>query len=412
MKDINYKNLKTGGALLVGSQLFQAILAFCVNLVLVRHIFPSEFGRFALILAGASVVYSIISPRINVLIIRKPEIEYDNKTKDMLFSAMTLETLVATLIISIWLIVSNNAGLWELTLVGAIGLRHWTDINKAFYERTMPPYHKLALVETSASAGGHLLALALVLTGFGWVALFIREILNSFINLFGLWGIGGMTLYRLRFLTVNEWLDLFKDARGVWLDGVMEGNFHRLTILLAGFFGGEVIAGLFFQAQRLANVPHQMLSPIVSRILAIWFGRTEDARVRREGRNKVLRVLGIPLLIAGILTVLFADPVVPWLFGESWARVADILLAMFGMVVFSTMFETLRTYCFTTRQTIIMFGGRVVQYAGLLIPIAVGAVGWLGADVTLAIGLSAAYFLAFLFIFFVLHLYEKKAFKD
>jgi len=406
MNEINYKNLRISGAFLVGGQLFQAILAFGVNLVLVRHISPGEFGRFALILAGTSIVYSVISPRVNVLITRMPQANYNSKVKDMFFSAMTLETLVGALIISLWLIASDNAGLFEFMLVGAVGLRHWTDLNKAFFERSMP-YRQLAVVETSAAAGGHFLALFLLLGGFGWIVLFIREMMISFINLIGLWRIGGLTLYSPRLLSVSEWVVLYKDCKGVWLDGVMEGNFHRLTILLAGLLGGESTAGLFFQAQRLAFVPHQILAPIVSRILAVWFGQTEDDGVRKAGRARVLRLLFLPLLLTGILTLLFSDPVVPWLFGENWARVADILMAMFGMVIFCTLFETLKAYCLTTRRTVTMFGGRVVQYVGLLVPTAAGYSGWLSGDFALAAGLSTAYFFAFLFIFIVLHLNER-----
>jgi len=401
MDNIDYKKLRTASFFLVSGQLFQAFLAFGVNLMLVRHITPSEFGRFALILAGASLIYSIISSRINFLIARMPEADYNIEIKQKLFSAMTLETIVATLFIMLWLIASNKPGLWEYLLVGAVGLRQWTDLNKAFFERDMP-YRQLAIVETGASTGGHLIALSLVLSGMGWMVLFIREILISFINLFGLWRVGGLTIYRLRFLTFKEWLSIYKDARGVWLDGVLEGNFQRLTILLAGFFGSEFVAGLFFQAQRLAFVPHQLLSPIVSRILAVWFGRTEDNVLRDSGRDRVLRILFLPLLLAGILTVLFADPVVPWLFGQSWFRVADLLIYMSGMVIFCTLFETLKSYCLATRATATMFGSRVTQYIGLLVPTAFGFFGWFSADIALALGLSLAYFLGFIFIFIVI----------
>ena len=195
-------------------------------------------------------------------------------------------------------------------------------------------YRKLAIVETSAMASGHFLALTLVLSGFGWIALFVRELLISIINVLGLWRIGGLTLYFPRLLTIKECIVLYKDCRGVWVDGVMEGNFQRLTILLAGLFGGEATAGLFFQAQRLAMVPHQVLAPLVNRLLVVWFGQTEDTDARRAGRDKVLLFLFFPLLIAGILILLFANPVVPWLFGEKWASVTGILIAMIGMIIF------------------------------------------------------------------------------
>ena len=400
MSNFEYKRLKIASMFLVSGQVFQAVLAFGVNLILVRHISPGEFGRFAIILAGAFLIYSIISSRINILIARMPEFDYTFDIKQKLFSAMTLETIVATLFILFWLIISDEAGFWEFTLVAAIGLRHWTDLNKAFFERNMP-YRQLALVETGASTGGHLIALSMVLIGMGWVVLFVRELLISLFNLLGLWRVGGMTIYRLRFLTLREWLDLYKEVKGIWLDGVLEGNFQRLTILLSGFLGSEVIAGFFFQAQRLAFVPHQVLSPIVNRILAVWFGRTEDVKIRDDGRNKALKILFLPLLLTGFLTILFADPLVPWLFGQSWLRVADILVYMSGMIVFCTLFETLKSYCLVTRATITLFGGRVVQYIGLLVPIILGYLGWFKADLALAMGLSFAYSFGFLFILMV-----------
>ena len=407
MTVVDTKTLKIGGIFLVFGQIFQALLAFGINLVLVRYIFPDEFGHFALALAGASVVYSVISPRVNVLIMRRPEADIDDKAQSIFFSAMTLETLAATLIILFWLAVSGNAGPWEILLVGAVGLRHWTDLNKTFFERTMP-YRQLAILETGASTGGHLVALAMVLSGFGWIALVIREALISIINLWGLQRIGGLTLRRFRFLSWIEWRVLFKEARGVWLDGVLEGNFQRLTVLLAGLLGGEAMAGLFFQAQRLAVVPHQVLSPIIHRVLANWFGRTEDAPARITGRNRFLMFISVPLLAAGILTVIFADPVVPWLFGESWARVADIVAAMCGMISFYSLFETMKTYCLSARHSVKLLGGRVVQYGGLLVPTAAGFAGWISIDISLAIGLSTAYFLAFLVVFVLLHRDERR----
>ena len=406
MSNIKYETLKTASIFLVSGQLLQAMLAFGVNLVLVRYISPSEFGRFALILAGAYFAYAIISPRVNVLITRMPQANYTSEVKSIFFSAMTLETVLGTIIICFWLIISGNSGFWEFMLISAVALRHWTDLNKAFFERSMR-YRKLAVVETSAMASGHFLALTLVLSGFGWIALFVRELLISIINVIGLWRIGGLTLYFPRLLTIKEWIVLYKDCRGVWVDGVMEGNFQRLTILLAGLFGGEATAGLFFQAQRLAMVPHQVLAPLVNRLLVVWFGQTEDTNARRAGRDKVLLFLFFPLLAAGILIFLFANPVVPWLFGERWASVTGILIAMIGMIIFFSLFETLKAYCLTTRKTVTLFGGRIIQYIGLLVPTILGFLGWLNGATSLAVGLSVGYFLAFLFLFVMIYVEEK-----
>ena len=406
MARIDSNNLKVGGAILVIGNAVQALVAFAVNLVLVRYIVPEEFGRFAVILAGASVVFWVMSLRVNVLIIRLGDADYDERARDLYFSAITIEALAATLIILAWLAATGGLGLWETVLVAAVGVRHWTDLNKTFYERAMA-YRKLALVETGAALGGHLTALALTLLGAGWVVLFIREAVISLLGVGGLAAVGGLTVRPVRLLTVADWRHLFREARGVWLDSVLEGSFQRWTILLAGWLGGDAAAGLFFQAQRLAVVPQQLLAPVVNRIMVNWFGRTENPLERVRGRNRLLRTIAAPLALAGILTALFADPVVPWLFGERWAGAADLFAAMSGMVAFFSLFETLKSYCLATRQAAKVLAGRVVQYAGLLVPAAAGFAGWLGAGVSLAIGLSTAYVLAFLFVLLLLKKHER-----
>ncbi|NQV57118.1 MAG: hypothetical protein HQ503_14755, partial [Rhodospirillales bacterium] len=68
MANIDIRHLKIGGSYLVFGQAVQAFVAFAANLVLVRFIMPEGFGRFALVLAGASIVLSLISLRLNILI--------------------------------------------------------------------------------------------------------------------------------------------------------------------------------------------------------------------------------------------------------------------------------------------------------------------------------------------------------
>jgi len=132
------KSLRTGGALLVSGQALQALAAFGVNLVLVRFLMPEDFGRFALILAGASLTYGAVSLRINVLVIRSSEARFDQMARERYFTALFLETVIATFIVVAWLAVFTSATVLEIGLVLAIGVRNWTEHNKAFYERSMP----------------------------------------------------------------------------------------------------------------------------------------------------------------------------------------------------------------------------------------------------------------------------------
>ena len=141
--------------------------------------------------------------------------------------------------------------------------------------------------ETLVATASHFVALGLVLCGVGWSVLFIREIFLSIAGLLGIWAIGGLSLRKFKFPSLADWQLLFNEARGMWLDAALENGLARLTILFVGLLGGDRAAGFFFQALRLANLPNQVLSPIVSRVAGTWFGRTEDRTIRRKGRDKL-----------------------------------------------------------------------------------------------------------------------------
>ena len=398
---IKKEEIVIGSAFLVGGQIIQAIVGFGVNLVLVRYLAPEEFGRFAIILAGAALVYSILSLRTETMVIRVSVDQLTDGAKDRYFGAALIETVLATSVICIWMMVTSSSGNWEIGLVLAIGLRHWMFQNKAFFERTMP-YRKLALIETLVATASHFVALGLVLCGVGWSALFIREIFLSIAGLLGIWAIGGLSLRKFKFPSLADWQLLFNEARGMWLDAALENGLARLTILFVGLLGGDRAAGFFFQALRLANLPNQVLSPIVSRVAGTWFGRTEDRTIRRKGRDKLLLVIAAPLALGAGLTVAFADPVIPWMFGVEWSRTVELMIGLSGFIFFLSLFEVLKSYCWFARHMRWMLIGRIFQYIGVVIPVYAAATNVMAGDMAMAIGQSVAYGLAFVVVFALL----------
>lgn len=398
---IKKEEIVIGSAFLVGGQIIQAVVGFGINLVLVRYLAPEEFGRFAIILAGAALVYSILSLRTETMVIRVSVDQLTDGAKDRYFGAALIETVLATSVICIWMMVTSSSGNWEIGLVLAIGLRHWMFQNKAFFERTMP-YRKLALIETLVATASHFVALGLVLCGVGWSVLFIREIFLSIAGLLGIWAIGGLSLRKFKFPSLADWQLLFNEARGMWLDAALENGLARLTILFVGLLGGDRAAGFFFQALRLANLPNQVLSPIVSRVAGTWFGRTEDRTIRRKGRDKLLLVIAAPLALGAGLTVAFADPVIPWMFGVEWSRTVELMIGLSGFIFFLSLFEVLKSYCWFARHMRWMLIGRIFQYIGVAIPVYAAATNVMAGDMAMAIGQSVAYGLAFVVVFALL----------
>lgn len=398
MGKVSRRDVKAGATTLLVGQVVQVIIAFAANLVLVRYIAPEGFGRFAITLATASLIVSLLSIRVNSLIIRVPDGELTRHLEELYFSYLTIETFVALIAGLVWIALAGNAGSLEFFLVVLVCVQHWIHQNKSFFERGMP-YVRLGLIETGCSVFANLATVCAVFAGAGVVALYIREFILTVTLFVSLAVLGGLTWRRLRWLSRTEWSDIIREGRGIWLDGVLEGSYQRIAILLAGLVGGDRGAGFFFQAQRLAILPNQLLSPLVGRLAVNLFGRENRPERRKQLRNRQLAMLVPILVLATVLTVLFAVPAVTWVFGATWIKSADLLVAFAGVIMFTSLFEILKSYCFITQSMRTLFLGRVAQYLMLgALPILVG-IGLVGDQTTaLAISISLGWAAAFLVV--------------
>jgi len=335
------------------------------------------------------------------MVIRARTDQLTDTAIDRYYGAALIEVVLSTILICIWLLTTTNSGNWEVGLILALGLRHWMQQNNAFFERTMP-YRKLAFTETIVATTSHLVTLGLALSGVGWTVLFIREIFLSVAGVLGIWVIGGLTIRKFKFPSRKDWLLLFREARGMWLDSALENSLTRLTILFVGMLGGDRATGFFFQALCLANLPQKVLSPLVSQVAGTWFGRTEDHTARRKGRDKLLLAIAAPLALGVSLTIAYADSVIPWMFGDKWARTTELMFGLSGFVFFLSLFEVLKSYCWAARQLRWLLIGRIFQYIGVAIPVYAATTNLMAGDMAMAIGQSVAYGLAFVVVFALL----------
>lgn len=400
--------IAASGLILMAAAVTQAGVAFGANLVMVRHLDPEQFGRFAVIQASAALVLSILSIRTSTLIIRTPEAEMDTARRSLLFSVISWESLFALVIIASVMIFSNTMAWTDWCLAISLTLGHWTSQNRAFYERDMK-FGGLAMVETLVQLCGHMLAVILILVGVGSASLYLRELFFAIAGLAGLAGIGALSIYQFRVLRLTEWRAVLRDGRGVWLDAMLENSFSRMTLLLVNAGAGLYGAGLFFQAQRLAMVPQQLLQPISGRVVAVWFGRTECAGQRRLMRRRMLLVTAPPLAIAALLAWTVADPVVPWIFGAPWTPAAAILTSLAGMILFLPLFEMLRSEVVASKRVRWLLVSRVIQYGGLLLPLWPLAFGQSVDATQIGFALSLAYGAAFIVLAWVLARTEPSA---
>lgn len=373
----------------------RAAIAFGANLVLVRFIDPSGFGTFALRHAAISLVLTVLSLRVGVIVIRLQESEFSAADRGLYWSVTLHETVLAGILAAGWLLATGDLTQGTGILLVGILLQHISTNVIAFYERKQP-YRRIATLESISQLTAHAIAIGLVLTGAGAFALYLRELALPLLTGSALVALGAVPRERPRLLRFAEWRSVARQARGLWLEGMLEGAFARVTVLLAGAVGGASGAGLLFQARRLAVVPQQLLSPVTSRLALNWFSRERGASARRRSALRLLGLLTPPLILATGLSIAFATPVVPVLFGERWNDAAGLLVAMSGIVLFYAPFAIVKNLLLAERRTRYVIAARFAQFAGLGLPLAGALFGRAIGIEQVAIGLSVAFLLAFL----------------
>lgn len=378
-------------AWMVGGTGVQAGVAFLANLALVRLLTPTDFGRFAIVQANISIIGALFDLRVGPLILQTPEEELDRELLGRYTGAVAFENVMvgSGALLVLWLVdlLSLGAGI----LLAASLASTWVTAQVRLYERRFE-YQRLTVLETVASAGGHVAAVLGALGGLGALVLYARTAVELTALVAGLAWVGALRRFPLRWLTTEDWKALFRRVRGYWADGLLARSFDRVVILLVGGLASEQAAGYFFQAHRLAVVPNRLLSPINARISFNYFSH----RIPPERRPSVLRralvLMGGALALVGVVAGVLADPVIPWLFGPGWGPVVPIFVAMVGVIVAMSPFNLVQAfYMSENRMRPFILLGRGGQYATLGAVTAVVILGHVPVATGLAVGLSLAF---------------------
>lgn len=354
------------GMFLTVGAIAQAVAGFAVQIVLMRQLVPEDFGHFALVLAGCSLVQTILSWRLNVLIIRLPPGDLHSAAARLYQVALVWETFAAALCTLIWLALADLLTAYALLLVLALVLGQWGNQAIAFYERDMA-YGRITAVETGSQIFGHMVALTLVLGGAGAFALYARELAAIVARIGAFAKIGALPGPKWEWPSRRQLFDLWRASRSIWLEGVLEGTFARLVILTVGTLTNLRDAGIFAQSQRLAILPHQFMAPVVSRYAINLFNRAEHAQARRALLLRLGTLTTATLIPAIAVTLLWSEELVPWVFGQHWSETGHTLKSMIGVILFLPLFDLFRSYCYALGRVSHIVVARLTQISSFLI---------------------------------------------
>jgi len=375
---------------MVSGGMVQALVAFGANLILVRLLTPEDFGRYAIVLSNVNLMGAIVSFRVPPLVLRDSKDELDEYLAGYT-TILIVETFIVATGAVVLLAIFGLLDWKSLFILGSSLLSTWVLVQTRLYERSFE-YRRISIVESGSHIAGHLFAVVGAFLGMGALVLYLRAALNQLIRLGGLAWFGGLSRLPVRWLSLEEWRSFLQRIRGLWTDGALEQSFERAVIVVVGALAGERVTGFFFQARRLAIIPHQLLQPVTDRIIYNHFSHQLHPDKRFRGLLQIVGGLGSVLAIGAIGAHQFANPIIPWLFGEQWAPVVPLFIAMLGVIIAMSLFNILKTfYMAEDRMQPFIYAGRGGQYGALLV--AAGGALILPFDTgrMLAFGLSSSY---------------------
>ena len=369
---------------MLGGGAFQAGAAFGANLWLMHLLAPEVFGLFAVAGASLALVLGLGSLRPAVLAIRCTSGD-EREIADRFGRWTSLECAVLGSLTALVLLACGVSAAWIWVLLLSELVLHQVSTAKALVERRQP-YAELALVEGGSAFAGHTAAIALALTGAGVFSLVARQAILGTTQLVWLARRGAAWHFAPVLPTPRLLRARLHEARDVWTDGLLESLFSRTLVLAAGHLGGARGAGYLSQAWRLALVPHQLLQPLAGRLALNWASRASTLSDRSRQRRRLLSVLVVPLAACAAGAALFADPIVPLLFGERWRPVAPLLVACSGAILGASPFALLKMHLIAARRGRALLLARAVQLGSLLLGWTIAATTAPGALAPLAVG--------------------------
>lgn len=387
--------LRSNAIWLVGGSASQSGVAFVVSLFLMGMLLPEDFGRYALISANVALVNAILNLRLPDAVVRMSADELNRDLGSLVAIHLGQILFVSALSVGILWVLGLFGG-EALILVMAIAVNNWTALLTRLYEREFK-YRNIAIVENGASISVNILSAVGVLLGVGGIVLFLRDLFRGVLQFSIL--VIMRRLPNLEFARPDReaFVRLRHKVSGIWIDGIAEQLYHRLTILLLGAIATEREVGLFFQARRLASVPNELMMPVTYRMAYNYFSHKVQGRERQRKLGLLIAMEIVVLTAIAGIAAFWGKDLILLFFNEHWLQVVGILLALLGFMVLQPVFETLKSFAMAenrvgrfvvlgrTFQFLSLFAGYIAYNAFSLEPV-----------MAVAYALSLGYLLAFL----------------
>jgi len=319
---------------------------FVIQLIIVRLLFPEDFGIVALGLSIAEILLSFFGFSFSMAVIQIPDEEglCDTAFYLTLFSGLT--SIIIGFIISICIFnrYPLNSVIIFMILCAIQPLQGCAYIHSAVLEKKLQ-FKQTSIVRGLSTNLSGIFALILASLGIGVWSLLWKEVLSSTIYYFGM---SRVSNYKFKWkFNKNAAKKIFTYAYKRAIVRGLEILFFRSHLFLIGSLWGSRILGLFSQSFYLSNLPNTMLSAVTHNVAFATYSKVNDDN-DKLGKSFYLTNFFIIRLILPIslLILLFPSDILRILYGQKWLDASSffmnfslfiLLLPVFMNIIILTM---------------------------------------------------------------------------
>jgi O-antigen/teichoic acid export membrane protein len=350
-------NTRTMFFWVLSTRVIQLAAGFGSNLVLAWLLSPEDFGRYALLAAPLIICYAFCSFRLSSQILACPESKFFST---LFLNAIVQEGLFSAFVFVVVLKIINVFSLFSFFVLLDVVLSVVLNNLKSFHERKMS-YKDLARKELIGQLGSTFIVITVAYIYPHPIVLCLKGLLLSTYLIVKL-----LPRFPFQWLSLSNWIDIFKGCKAFWWDAAMETSLTYFLQLAAGF-SGEKMAGLFFQAHRIASLPAQWFSTSIGRYALNLFREAENEVEKKKKLYRFLLFSFIPLLGVTLFFGIASQKIILLCFGSQWIEAAPLLTNLCGLSLLICTFHLYKQYFLSENQFKTLFWARATQFFTLVI---------------------------------------------
>lgn len=316
------KNKVVSGVAWTATEKFiSTVLQLCVSLIIARLLTPSDFGLIAILTVFMFISNSIIDSGFSTALVRKAHPTTEDYSSVFYFNVVVSLVLYAILCLVSYPIaefykepqlVKFAPVLFAIIPVNAMGI-----VQNAVMQKTMD-FRKMATQNLIAACVSGAVAIYLAANGWGAWALVFQMLTMSVVRIGIMWL---RSSWRpLKSFTIAPIKEFWSYSSRIFLTSLLNNVFNNISQLFIGKVYNSQQLGLYYQAQKLKELP---LSSIITAVLSVslpaFSSLQNDAQKLRDASRKVMITLAFiiyPLMI-GLIAI--APELFNVLLTEKWA---------------------------------------------------------------------------------------------